>query len=279
MGGDNEQTTQSSSEPWGAAQPNLKLGLQDAATLYKSGGAAPVNTMSTVVPFSQQTTQGMDAMQANATANMNGQGLSGQAQSILGSGGYNPAQRQSMDYLSQVGTNPYDLSGNSAYQGYRSNFLDDVQNRVNAGASAAGRLGSGDNTGRLVSELTNAGNTLDMSQFARNDQLNSQRFGMGQQGIQNLSTAYDLQNLPIQDLQQVGNAYEDLYGRQLNDQLRISQEQQTAPMRAIEWLNAISSGAGSLGGTSTSTAQVPGQNPLLSGLGYGLTGLGLLGGL
>jgi hypothetical protein len=197
---------------------------------------------------------------------------------ILASGGYNPAQQQSMDYLSQVGSNPFDLSGNSAYQAYRSNVLDDVQNRVNAGASAAGRLGSGDNTGRLVNELSDAGTNLDMNQFARMDSLNSQRFGMGQQGVSNLSTAYDLQNLPIQDLQTVGGAYEDLYGRQLNDQLRIAQEQQTAPMRGIEWLNSISSGAGSLGGTSSSTAQMPGQSNLLTGLGYGLTGLGLLGG-
>lgn len=279
--GDSTQTTMqsNSSAPWGPAQPYLKSGLKDADALYQSGGAAPVNTMSTTVPFSGQTQTALDATQANAQANMGGQGLSGQAQSILGAGGYNPAQQQSMDYLSNVGSNPFDLSKNQAYQTYRQNLADDVTNSVNMNAAAAGRYGSGMHTQNLVNDLTGALSAADLNQMGRMDQLNAQRFGMGQQGMSNLSTAYDLQNLPIQDMQSVGGAYEDLYGRQLNDQLRIAQEQMTAPQRGIEWRQAIAGGAGSLGGTSTSTAQMPGQNPALTGLGYGLTGLGLLGGL
>jgi len=187
--GNNTQTSTTSSEPAGWQKGLYNTLSGDTLTAYQSGALAPVNTMSTVVPFAGQTQSALDATQANATANMNGQGLSGQAQGILDNGGYNAAQQQSMDYLSNVSTNPYDLSGNEPYQAYRSNFLDTVQNRVNAGASAAGRLGSGDNTGRLVRELTNAGTNLDMNQFARNDALNQQRFGMGQQGVQNLSTA------------------------------------------------------------------------------------------
>ena len=271
------QTTTQNNEPWAGAQPALNTALGDATSLYQAGGAAPVNTMSTVVPMAGQTTQALDAMQANATANMGGQGLSGQAGGILAAGGFNPAQQQSMEYASGVGTNPFDLSGNSAYQTYRSNLAGDVTNAVNMNAAGAGRYGSGQHTSNLVNDLTGALSSADLNQMSRMDSLNRDRFSMGQQGIGNLSTAYDLQNLPIQDLQQVGSAYEDLYGRQLNDQLRIAQEQATAPMRGIEWLNAIASGAGSLGGTSTSTAQVPGQNALLTGLGYGLSGLGLLG--
>lgn len=275
--GSNTQTSTTTSEPADWQKGLYNTLSNDTLTAYQSGALAPVNTMSTVVPYADQSTTAFNAMESNATANMNGSGLSGPAQSILNNGGYNAAQQSSMDYLNGIGTNPYDLSNNEAYQAYRSNTLDDVQNRVNAGASAAGRLGSGDNTGRLVSELTNAGNTLDMNQFSRMDALNSERASLGQQGISNLSTAYDLQNLPIQDLQTVGSAYEDLYGRQLNDELRIAQEQQNAPLTSLQNLAALASGSGQFG-TTTSTAQVPGQNPLLTGLGYGLTGLGLLGG-
>lgn len=272
----NKTTSTSNNQPWEAAQPALKTGIQDAQTLYQGGVGGDVYTGSTVVPYAKQTTQAMDTIQNNANANLNGQGLSGQAQGILNAGGYNPAQQESMQYLSGAGTNPFDLSGNQAYQDYKSNQLNDVQNRVNMNAAGAGRYASGQHTSNLVNELSNAGNTMDMGQFGRMDNLNSQRFNAGQTGMGNLSNAYNMQNLPTQDLMQVGGMNEDLYGRQLNDQLRIFQETQNAPWNQIGRLNAAASGTGQYG-TSTTTSQQPGQNPLLTGLGYGMTGLGALG--
>ena len=274
--GTQQQTTTTSNQPYPAAKPLYDYAMGQSLDLAKSGNLFAPNTTSTVVPYSQQTTQGMNALQNTANANLGGQGLSGQAQDILGAGGYNPAQQESMQYLSGAGTNPFDLSGNQAYQGYKNNQLDQIQNRVNAGASAYGRVGSGDNTGRLVRELSNAGNQMDLQQMGRLDSLNSQRFNAGQQGISNLGAAYDLQNQPVTDLMNVGSMNEDLYGRNLNDQLRIQQETQNQPMNTLQWLNSMAGGTGSLG-TQTSTAQVPGQNPFLSALGYGATGLGALG--
>lgn len=278
MGGGQNTTTQSTNnEPWSAAQPALKTGLSDAQTLYQGGVGGQTYTGSTVVPWAQQTTQGMDAQQNLAQSNMDGQGLSGQYQGIIDSGGYNPAQHASLAYTNGVGTNPFDLSGNSAYQSYKSSQLDDLQTRIDQSLAAGGRYGSGAHTANLSRELGRAGTEMDLAQMGRMDALNQQRFGMGQQGMNNLSTAYDAQKMPIQDMMQIGGMNEDLYGRQLNDQLRIFESTQNAPWEQLARLNAIASGAGQFG-TSTTTAQMPGQNPLLTGLGYGMAGLGLLGG-
>jgi hypothetical protein len=69
--------------------------------------------------------------------------------------------------------------------------------------------------------------------------------------------------------------YEDLAGRTMADQLRIFEETQNAPREAVEWLSAIGSGAGRLGGQTRSVQ--PGTNPFVEALGYGLGGNNLLG--
>ncbi|MNL48496.1 hypothetical protein D3C87_1713600 [compost metagenome] len=75
----------------------------------------------------------------------------------------------------------------------------------------------------------------------------------------------------------VGAMNEDLATREMNDRLRLFNDQQNKPWEQLGRLNAIASGAGSMGGTQTTTQ--PGQNPFLTAAGYGLSGLGLLGGL
>jgi hypothetical protein len=76
---------------------------------------------------------------------------------------------------------------------------------------------------------------------------------------------------------QVGGAFEDLMGRQMNDQLRISNELQNLPLANIQALLAASSGAGNFG-SQTQTAQGP-KNGFSNILGAGLGGLSLLGAL
>lgn len=278
-GGSNTQTTVANNSPWQPAQDYLKGTMNDASMLYKSGVGAQPFTGSTVIPYANQTTQGMGAIQNQASANMGGAGLSGASQDIINAGGFNAPQQQSMQYLNGAGTNPFDLSGNSAYQAYKQNALGDVRDMVNASAMASGRYGSGDHTGRQISELSNAATNMDMAQFARMDDLNSQRFNAGQAGIGNLDTAYGLGQRGATDMMSIGGMYEDLAGRLKNDELRIFNEYQNKPWENLARANAIYSGAGSMGGSSTQTAQVPGQNPFLTGLGYASSGLGLLGSL
>lgn len=177
---------------------------------------------------------------------------------------------------------------------------------VNLGASSMGRYGSGAHTQTLARELGDMQTTARAGQvnadidrmMNANSMMDNQRmaglgmglnanqsrmqaagnqFNMGQQAFGNLGAAYQGQMAPAQTLAGIGASYEDLMGRQINDQIRLWEGAQQAPMSAIEWRNAIASGSGALGGSSTSSAQMPGQNPFASALGYGMTGLGALG--
>lgn len=275
--GSQQTTTTTSSAPPEFAQPYIEQGLSDASALAQSGNLFQPMTISTVVPNSTQTQGALDYTQNLAQTNMGPGGLGGQAQNIINAGGMNAPQQASMDYLNNIGSNPFDLSQNQAYQSYRQNMLGDIGDQVNAAASMAGRYGSGMHTDRLASSLANAGAQMDLSQMQRMDALNSERFNAGQTAFGNLGQAYGLAGMPAASLMGVGANYEDLYGRTTNDQIRIAQEIANQPRLVAEWQNAIYNGAGTLGGQSQSTAQMPGQNPLLTGLGYATGGLGLLG--
>lgn len=148
------------------------------------------------------------------------------------------------------------------------------------GTQMAANQGAGSLGQNALANVQNAQNSLfNMGQSGLTNRQNNQNaiFGMGQQGVSNLGTAYDGLGKPAQDLMQVGAMNEDLATRQMNDKLRVFNEKSNARWNQLAKLNAIASGAGSLGNTQT-TAQ-PGQNPWLTGLGYGATGLGLLGGM
>src|SRR5690606_3445964 len=90
-----------------------------------------------------------------------------------------------------------------------------------------------------------------------------QLFNAGQTGMGNTANAanvyrslLDAQNAPGQNLMDIGSMYEDLYGRTLNDQLRIANEAQNAPLSNIRALLAAAAGAGGYS-TGTQTAQGP----------------------
>lgn len=419
MGSSRQTSTQSTvSEPWSAAQPALRTGLADAQNLYSSGIGSQVYTGSTVVPFSQQTTSAMNDIQNRAQANMGGQGLSGQYQGIINSGGFNAPQQSAMGGIAGFGQGAGNVStgridqlgnmsmNNPAMRGYghaasgglgvssaaqtgigqsamgpsyseqnlsgiaRGDMLnrtdpnferalssasDAAANQINMGASSAGRYGSAVHQGNVAREIGDlqAGarvsqyNQERANQFNANQALDAQRmaglgmglnaansasgidqanqqmrmagiqglggtyansigqalgaagqsagiqqnnnaqqlsalqqlFNAGQAGIGNLGGAYSGMMQPTQDLMGIGSMYEDLAGRQLNDQLRIFDAQQNAPWEQLGRLNAIAAGAGQMGGTSTGTAQTPGQSPFATGLGYASSGLGILGSL
>lgn len=278
FGGGSKQTTQSTSEPWAGAQPALNTALTDAQSLYSRGIGAQPYTGSTVVPWSGQTQQAMGAIQGNASANMNGQGLSGQYQNVINSGGFNDSQMAALNNTRNLANSTYSVS--PELQAVLDQNGAKMGDAVNLSASGAGRYGSGSHQGVLASSIGDMRNNAILSDYqnfqGRKDAANSNLFGMGQQGFGNLGTAYTGMNAPTQDLMSVGAMNEDLATRQKNDELRIFNEQQNLPWESVSRLNAIASGAGSLGGTTRQTQ--PGQNPFLSALGYGASGLGLLGG-
>lgn len=278
-GSDNKTTQTSTAEPYKAAKPLLDQGMKDALNLYKGGNLAPVNTSSTVVPYAQQTMQGMNSIQQNATNAMAPGGFSDQFKDIIGNGGFNQPQMDALDQVRATATGSYDMNANPGFQNVLNQALDKSTYGVNQNASAMGRYGSGTHQGVMQQEQGNLASRMindDYNRFlGRKDAATQALFGMGQTGMDNMNPAYQSMNAPAQDLMGVGSMFEDLMGRQMNDQLRITDQKLNQPITAIQQLLAAASGAGQYG-TQSATAQGP-SNGLSNVLGAGLGGASLLG--
>lgn len=286
-GDSNKQQTQATNEPWAPAQPILKQGLNDAQGIYNSGTAFDPYGGSTVVPYAKQSQDAMNNIQNRATwgqgtldRNMNQQA----ANAALG--GWNGTQQGVVDRLTKQATSSFNPNDNPGFQSVLKQATDSAGNAVDLGASAAGRYGSGIHQGNVAREVGNVAGQLTSNEYNdyknRQDAANTSLFNAGQQKQQNiwgntaaLQNAYQAQQAPSQDLKGVGSNYEDLAGRTMNDQLRIWQGQQQAPKSALEWLSAIGSGAGNLGGTRQQTSQGPSASPFGQAAG-GLLGLNSL---
>ena len=279
MPGDKQQTTQSSSEPWKTAQPALKTAITGAQDLYKKGVGGGIYEDSTVIGWDPQTQQGMNAITQGTNANMGGNGLSGQLQGVIDSGGYNAAQLDAMNNTRATANSNFDINSNPAFMQVLQQTQDAARNGVNASASGAGRYGSGihqQTLGNTLGDVTNRAVGQEYNNFQnRRDAANNNLFNMGQQAFGNLGAAYTGMQAPANSLMQVGAMNEDLATRQMNDKLRVFNAKQNTPWDQLGRLNAIASGAGQMGGTQTQTQ--PGQNPFLTALGYASGGAGLLG--
>lgn len=282
-GGSKNQTTTTNSAPWSAAQPALQLGLTGATNAYNADptGMKSVYTGSTVTPWSANTQAGMGQVRDAANANSGGAGTSGQFQSVINNGGFTAPQMDALNNTRAIANSNFDINANPAFQDVLRQAQDSARDAVNASAGGAGRYGSGVHQGTLGSTIGDLTSRMVGNEYTnwqnRRDAANTSLFNMGNSGLQNLGTAYEGLKLPAMDLMQIGAMDEDLATRMKNDELRIFNDTSNAPWAQLGRLNAIASGAGQLGGTSTQTQ--PGQNPFLTALGYGTTGLGLLGGL
>lgn len=278
MSGDNQTTTTQNSEPYKAAKPLLDKGMGDALKMYNSGGLVKPNTMSTVVPYAQQTTQGMNAIQQNATDAMAPGGFSSQFKDIIGQGGFNDQQMDAVNNTRTLANSTYDMNANPGFADVLRQAQEGSMYGSNANAQAMGRYGSGAHQGvqqRELGDLTSRMVNDDFNRFlGRRDNAQTQLFGMGQTGMDNLNPAYASMKAPAEDLMGVGSMYEDLMGRTMNDQLRITQEKQNLPLANIQALLAAAAGAGNYGKQS-STAQGP-SNTFSNIAGAGLGALSLL---
>jgi hypothetical protein len=281
--GTKTQTNTTSSEPWSPAQPALKTGLADAESLYSRGIGGEYYGGNTAIPFDANTQKGMDYLGGMARQNLQGDGVTGRYQTAIWNGGFNAPQMDAVSNLTKVANAAPDIYGDPAYMQVRDRVAADTTQGVNLGAASAGRYGSGAHTDVLQRSLSDSLAGMDVSQLqrqqGRQDAATQNLFNAGQQGFSNLGTAYQGMKAPTQDLMGIGTMYEDLAGRNKNDEIRLFQESQDAPWNAITRLNAVAGGAGSMGGTSNATAQTPGQNPFATGLGYASSGIGILGGM
>lgn len=283
MTGSKNTTTTTNNAPWSSAQPALQTGLNQAQSLFNAdpSGQGSVYGGSTVVPWSANTQAGMGAIRGAANANSGGAGLSGQLQGVIDRGGFTVPQMDALNNTRSIANSTFDPNANPAFQDVLCQAQDSARDSVNMSVAGAGRYGSGTHQGTLadtVGDLTSrmVGNEYTNWQNRR-DAANASLFNMGNSGFQNLGSAYEGLKMPGTDLMQLGAMDEDLATRYKNDELRLFNERANAPWAQLGRLNAIASGAGQLGGTQTQTQ--PGQNPFLTALGYGTTGLGLLGGL
>lgn len=279
-GGDKEtgkQTTTSTLAPGVSA--GLTSAMNDANNLYKSGTMFTPYGGATVVGPSAQTTAANNAIQsgvapAAATLNSSFQNI-GQ---IANGTGYNAEQNDALTQLRAYANGSMSGMNNPAFQAVVKQGQTAAMDAVNAGASAAGRYGSGiaqGNVAREVGDVTNRALANQMNIDTQN-QLGavSGLFSAGQQGTQNRFTAagmlpglYDATLDPQRALAGVGAQVEDLAGRQQGAAQSYWQQQQDQKRSSIEWLAALAGGQGNLGGSTTTTGSKPGVNPFLAGLG------------
>ena len=281
MGSDTKTTTTTgSNEPWDEAQPLLKTGLSDAKDLYSSGQVGTPWTGSSVVPFADQTVAGMTDIQntaADAMANGSGMDKAYDFHSGMFDGyGLSTAQQGVMDQWGETASGSELNNLSPAFNDVMRRTLDDTRTNVDLSTSGAGRYGSGKHTDVLADAMGGISSGMRLDEYGRQlgrmDQARGNVFSGGQQGIQNqfgsaeaLPGAWQSAQAPARDMMTVGSMYEDLAQRTMSDNERIFRETRDAPLKAIEWLNAIGSGAGNFG-TESSSTQSPTPNPFLAAL-------------
>lgn len=274
-GGTQTTETQSTNQPWPGVKKILNHGFKDALQLYRKGIGS--NPGSNVVQMSNDTVNANDEARRIAMANMGGNGLSGQYQNVINSGGYNPEMQDAINNLRTRATSTYDPK-TSGFEDVLKSTLRDAGSAVDEGASSAGRYGSGIHEGvkeRTLGDLSNSARYGDFQNWMndRNSAV-SQLGNMGQAGFGNLQTAYSGMQDPVRTQLGVGSQFEDLMKRTIEDRNRALND----PWSQLNKLLGVA-GAGSGYGTTSGTTTAPGPNPLLQTIGGVSSGYGLLKGL
>lgn len=280
-GSKNTTTATQTNQPYAAAKPGLDYGMSQALSLAKGGNLARPNTMSTTVPISNQSMAGMNSIQGIAEKGMAPGGYSDMWGQIIGQGGYNDPQKTAMEGIRATATGPFDINANPAFQDVLRQAQDGAAYGVNQNAAGLGRYGSGAHEGVMAREVGDLTSRMVGDEYrnwqGRQDAAQRDLFNVGQQGMANMSTGFDEMQRPAEAMMGVGSMYEDLYGRQLNDALRISDETINQPRNELRELMALLSGSGQFG-TSTQRAQMP-SNTMSNIAGGLLGGWGLLNSL
>lgn len=276
--------TGSTSVPWSQPTQDSMTAMENYGRSNSNGGGSSGQYQNII------NNGGLNGTQQSALNNFQG---------IVGNGGFDSYQVNALDNTKKVANSNFDLNNNPAFANVLAQAQRGATDAVNNNASAAGRYGSGANQSLLASNVGDVTGNLVNGEYTnwqnRKDAANQNMFNMGQtgqsnamsalgnvanlgqQGFSNLGSAYQGMLAPATTLAQVGAGVESQNQNALNDKLRIFNAQQSAPWDNLSRLNAIASGAGQLGSTSTQTQ--PGQNPFLTALGYGATGAGFLGSL
>lgn len=280
-GGSGKTTSNTVAEPPAFIQPYLKDAANQSVGIYDQG-PKQYFPGSTVVPFSPQTQQALDLIQQRGT---NGSPLVDQAKGyntdVVG-GSYlnsNPFANGSHAIAGNFnGSNPYlDQTFNRA--------ADSVQQRIQSGFAGSGRnieAGRPAAAQELNDLATNIyGGAYQQDQNRRlAAQQGDQSIASGQYGAERGYQQQASQFAPqlaatdyadLGALQGVGNQYEDLYGRQLQNDINRFDYNQNAPGAALD--EYIARLTGSFPGTQQqTTAQGAGKNRIQGAAGGALAG-------
>lgn len=301
MGGGGKSTTNTVAEPPKFIQPYLQDAAQRSFDLFRQGGRQYFPN-STVVPFSPQTQRALDLTQQRATqGGAATNAAQGYVADTLGGGGVrsnrflgasdNPFRNSDPNnpFLNNDKVNPFlddtfNRAADSVQQRLQSSFagsgrnisagrpvaadeLGDLASRIYGGAyesDAARRQQAyeGDVARRFSAYEADTGRKFQ----AFDDERRRQDFAAGLAPQLDESDYRDLAAL-----QGVGAQYEDLYGRQLEDQINRFEFEQNRPYQNLDEYIARIQG-GYPGGQTSASMNQPRPNRLAGAAGGALTG-------
>lgn len=247
------QQTNQTKDPWIGAQPALAQGIQAAQGMYTDQlGYRPYTgqTMADINP-----TLGQSLGQLNQMY----QGELG------GSTGVNAARSVGTNLIANEGLTPELRSLYQQAQGDQNPYLQSIidtsnrriGDRINSSASGAGRYGSGAHTDVMARALAESADPLLAQDYARRQQQQQdiltgglQRAG---QWAQLMPTLDEARYAPAQGLASLGQYFQERDQTALNNQIKLYQDQQAYQWENLARMNAIATGAGALGGSTSGT--------------------------
>lgn len=256
-------TSTTTNEPPAYAKPNLEFAAAESRRFYDDPQYQQGWEGQTFVDYSPQSLEALQGMEARARA---GSDLTRQAQAT------NLATMQG-DYLNPE-TNPY-LKGNIdfANQAIADQYRTAVAPQISGSFAKSGRYGSGFQQGAMSDANANllkqlSGNAVGMSD------ANFQRERQNQLAATQLAPT--LANQDYTDLQQlgdVGSAYEDKTAAALQDEINRFYQQQYAGPNALNQFIAQTMGTAGNYGTQTQVTQAPKQKSNFFGTALGIGSL------
>lgn len=300
MGGSSGGTSKQISEPWASQKPYLEDIYASAGHLRNVTSAAPWTGASTVGP-SAQTQQALNAAYSYGMTPSqlmsNSQGAAG----VIAGGGLVNNFRAYHPELTKTASGAYLDAGNPYLQGaigsatrpLVDNFQQSIMPAIAGQFALGGRYGSpgahgaavDKAAGGLMRQIGDIGASMSYQNYG--DERSRQEAAAGQLAglygqergmqMQAIGMAPGMQQADMQRLGllgSVGQQYDTYSQNALNDAMRIYYEQRDAPWEQLSRYNAMITGAGTPGYTTTSTGGA-GSNPAMGALGGALSGAGV----
>jgi hypothetical protein len=288
MGSSNKATqptvTTQSNEPWGPAQGPLSSALGSAQSLYNQDAGYKPWTGPLQGALDQRTT---DAMAMTEDRARNGYNLAPQAfntaTGILGNMGMSAQAQPGLDQMAATARGDNLGVINPALQSMLDTNSTNAMNKVNSISAGMGRYGSashGAAAGKAITEAT-APLLAQNYEAERGRQLAASQgmvdnYGAGMDRALRTTAMggaiQDLQYDPARRLAGVGDFYTGRNEDLLAQQREIYDAEQARPWEQVARLNAIATGAGSLGGTKVSTTPTQRSSTAQRVLGGGMAG-------